>query len=333
MAEFQRKFLSTTTTTTGLGERQVRVVASTPGIDRAGDVVVAEGIDLAAYKGNPVILWNHDPGSPIARCIDIGVVDGQLEAVAQFPPEGTDALADRVYGLIKAGVVNATSIGFNPVEETPLKGGGVTVKRSELWEFSFVSVPANPDALVVERSLHAATAVPRLKVKGLYSVSWLAGLLADLGYLEDGVAFEAELEGDGSPVPEMLATAMRQLGEALVAMTAEEVAELLADESTKAAHTVRRKTMTAIVKAGRVLSSANEDALTQARDLIIGVLAQLEPDAPEDEAEPEDQPDEIQKSAPEPQPDEVQPAAAPVDASDIEIRRRRAILARLKSAA
>ena len=105
------------------------------------------------------------------------------------------------------------------------------------------------------------------------------------------------------------------------------------DESTKAAHTVRRKTMTAIVKAGRVLSSANEDALTQARDLIIGVLAQLEPDAPEDEAEPEDQPDEIQKSAPEPQPDEVQPAAAPVDASDIEIRRRRAILARLKSAA
>ena len=63
------------------------------------------------------------------------------------------------------------------------------------------------------------------------------------------------------------------------------------------------------------------------------VLAQLEPDAPEDEAEPEDQPDEIQKSAPEPQPDEVQPAAAPVDASDIEIRRRRAILARLKSAA
>ncbi|MDA8231098.1 MAG: HK97 family phage prohead protease, partial [Magnetospirillum sp.] len=232
----QRKFLSTTTSTSGLDERQVRVVASTPAVDRAGDIVVAEGINLAAYKANPVILWNHDPGSPIARCVEIGVNAGQLEAVAQFPPEGTDPLADRVYGLIKAGVVNATSIGFAPVEETPIKGGGVTVSRSELWEFSFVSVPANPEALVVERSAPAAAPVPavpppRLKTKGLYAVSWLAGLLAELGYIEENVAWEAEAEGDASPVPEMLAEALRQLGTALVAMTAEEVAELLGDDA------------------------------------------------------------------------------------------------------
>ncbi len=316
----QRKYLSTTTSMTNLGERQVRVVASTPTVDRAGDIVVAEGIDLAAYKGNPVILWNHDPSSPIARCIEIGVKDGQLEAVAQFPPEGTDALADRLYGLIKAGVINATSIGFNPVKETPIKGGGMTVEQAELWEFSFVSVPANPDALVVERSIHAVTIVPKLKVKGLYSVSWLAGILNDLGYLEENVEWEAENEGDGSPVPEMLANAMRQLGAALVAMTAEEVAELLGDEiadaTEKAVLAVRRKAITAIIKAGRVLSSANEDALTQARDLINDVLAQLEPGEPEDQSD-----------------DEVDPGDTAKSFSDVETRRRRAILARLKSAA
>ena len=325
----QRKFLSTTTSTSGLEERQVRVVASTPAVDRAGDVVVAEGIDLAAYKANPVILWNHDPGSPIARCVAIGVNDGQLEAVAQFPPEGTDPLADRVYGLIKTGVVNATSIGFAPVEETPIKGGGVTVSRSELWEFSFVSVPANPEALVVERSAPAAAPVPavpppRLKTKGLYAVSWLAGLLAELGYIEESVGWEAESEGDASPVPEMLAEALRQLGAALVAMTAEEVAELLgdedADDTEKAAVTVRRKAIVGIIKAGRVLSSDNEDALTQARDLIDGVLAQLDPGPPEedpdDDGEPEGEADDLA-----------------ADKSALDLRRRRAALARLKAAA
>ena len=323
----QRKFLSTTTSTTGLDERQVRVVASTPAVDRAGDVVVAQGIDLAAYKGNPVILWNHDPGSPIARCVEIGVNAGQLEAVAQFPPEGTDPLADRVYGLIKAGVVNATSIGFAPVEETPIKGGGVTVSRSELWEFSFVSVPANPEALVVERSAPAAapTPAPKLKTKGLYAVSWLAGLLAELGYVEENVEWEAEAEGDRSLVPEMLAEALRQLGAALVAMTAEEVAELLGDDAgdgdEKAVLVTRRKAITAIIKAGRVLSSDNEDALTQARDLINGVLAQLEPADPEEDPAEED-PDEDGG------PDGADDSDA-IDKSALDLRRRRAVVVRL----
>ncbi len=318
----QRKFLSSTTTTTGLDERQVRVVASTPAVDRAGDVVVAEGIDLAAYQANPVILWNHDPGSPIARCVEIGVKAGQLEAVAQFPPEGTDPLADRVYGLIKAGVVNATSIGFAPVEETPIKGGGVTVNRAELWEFSFVSVPANPEALVVERSAPAAAPppVPKLKTKGLYAVSWLAGLLGELGYLEENVEWEAEAEGDDSPVPEMLAEAMRQLGTALVAMTAEEVAEMLGDGTEKAVLVTRRKAITGIIKAGRVLSSDNEDALTQARDLINGVLAQLEPADPEEDPGEDGEPD-----------GEDDDGAA--DKSALALRRRRAVLARLKAVA
>ena len=65
-----RKFLTSQTDVTGRTERQVRVIASTPTLDRMGDVVVAEGIRLTAYRANPVILWNHDPGSPIARCTE-----------------------------------------------------------------------------------------------------------------------------------------------------------------------------------------------------------------------------------------------------------------------
>jgi hypothetical protein len=64
--------------------------------------------------------------------------------------------------------------------------------------------------------------------RGLYEVSWLASILSDLGYVTDCAAMEADWEGDGSKVPAMLQDALKQLGAALVAMTVEEVAELLA---------------------------------------------------------------------------------------------------------
>lgn len=284
--DFQRKFLASKADTAGLGERQVRVICSTPDADRAGDMVMAEGIELSAYKANPVVLWNHDTDFPIARCVEIGVKGGQLEALVQFPPEGDDATADRIYKLIKAGVINATSIGFQPIKADPIKGGGYKFIASELMEFSFVSVPANANALVVERAHAPATKdAPKLKIKGLYEVAWFAELLNSLGYLEECVQWEAQYEGDDSPVPEMLAAAMRQLGAALVAMTAEEVAELLAEESTemKSALPAKVKTFRAVVKAGRVLSSSNEDALTKARDLIDGVLVQTAPEPEEGE--------------------------------------------------
>jgi hypothetical protein len=122
----------------------------------------------------------------------------------------------------------------------------------------------------------------------------------------------------------MLADALRQLGTTLVAMTAEEVAELLGDDDAdgteKAALTTRHKAIPTIIKAGRVPSSANEDALTQARDLINGVLAQLEPvdaeEEPGEEGEPDGEDDDVA-----------------ADKSAIDLRRRRAVLARLKAVA
>lgn len=143
-----------------VGDRQVRVIASTATVDRSGDIVVAEGIGLARFKQNPVVLWMHNHEKPVARCVEIGVKAGKLEALVQFPPEGTSEKADEIYGLIKAGVVNATSIGFMPGEWSPMDPDRAYGPRkyisSELLEFSFVSVPANPDALIIERSLLGA---------------------------------------------------------------------------------------------------------------------------------------------------------------------------------
>lgn len=66
--------------------------------------------------------------------------------------------------------------------------------------------------------------------KGMWSISRLSDLICSLDWLTDDTEMEAEIEGDGSPLPDMLKTALRQLCEALVSMAQEETAELLGDE-------------------------------------------------------------------------------------------------------
>jgi HK97 family phage prohead protease len=163
--ELTRKLLGTTALTLA-DQRQVEVICSTPKPDRMGDVVVQAGINLGPYGDNPVVLWNHLADVPVARTINIDIKTGQLRATVQFPPEGDDEDSDWVYGKIKAGLVNATSIGFIPKDYEPLNPkepwGGYKFKTSELLEFSFVSVPANSGCLIVGRSLFNGIDIPLL---------------------------------------------------------------------------------------------------------------------------------------------------------------------------
>lgn len=140
--------------------RTVEVICSTESADRIGDVIVQEGIDTTRYRKNPVVLWGHDSDRPIARADKVFLQNGQLRAVAEFPPAGEDADADWAYGKIKNRLVNAVSIGFIPKEYEPVDPknpwDGYKFLESEMVEFSFVSVPMNAEALIVGRSLMPA---------------------------------------------------------------------------------------------------------------------------------------------------------------------------------
>jgi HK97 family phage prohead protease len=134
----------------GLGDRQIRVIASDATVDLAGDVMEPMGCDIEGYKKNPIVLAGHDSMKPIGRAA-VTVRTDRVEALIDFAPEGASVLADEWCGLAKAGVLNAVSIGFDPIESKP-NGSGLRYTKWRLLELSVCTVPANPSALVIERS-------------------------------------------------------------------------------------------------------------------------------------------------------------------------------------
>ncbi len=125
-------------------------VVSTPEVDRYGTIIVPSGIDYTAYLNNPIVLAQHDSDKwPIGRCLGFAMNGENLEATIQI--ECITEEGKKLNKLINAGFVKAVSVGIipNEYEEQTIDGQKVTVyTKSELVEFSVVSVPANRQALL-----------------------------------------------------------------------------------------------------------------------------------------------------------------------------------------
>jgi hypothetical protein len=103
-----------------VGEREFKFTAVTAKLGRDGHILEPAGVDLSEYRKVPVVLWQHAPTSPIARCSSIALVDGEVRGTAEFAPAGTSAAVDEAFGCVKSGVVGAVSVGFDIVDATPL---------------------------------------------------------------------------------------------------------------------------------------------------------------------------------------------------------------------
>lgn len=126
------------------------VVVSTPEIDRYGTIIIPSGIDFSSYMSNPIVLAQHDSGRfPIGKCLGLYMNGENLEATMQI--ECITEEGKELNALINAGFVKAVSVGIIPKESEEQTINGETVKvftKSELVEFSVVSVPANRGALI-----------------------------------------------------------------------------------------------------------------------------------------------------------------------------------------
>ncbi len=125
---------------------QIKGSASTIDLDRAGDIIEAQAWTksggLENFKGNPIILFNHDYNKPIGRATDLEVTDKGLDITAKISKAAGD-----VKELIKDGVLGAFSVGFKVKDADYMtETDGYKIKDAELFEVSVVSVPCNQGA-------------------------------------------------------------------------------------------------------------------------------------------------------------------------------------------
>ena len=132
-----------------LAEGEVEFVVSTGDVDAHGERINVAGIDVSDFLKNPVVLWGHDGFNlPIAKATKVWKSNGKLMARAMFYLK--DEFANKVYNYIIDGFLNAVSIG-GMVKEWG--SDGMTISELLMKEFSVVSVPANQNALVSNKSL------------------------------------------------------------------------------------------------------------------------------------------------------------------------------------
>jgi hypothetical protein len=136
-------------------EGPLRFVASTAGIKRDGMDIAQDGWDIDNYLRNPVVLWAHDYviRPPIGRAIEVGIAGMEMTVVIEF--DLGDLFASETDRKYRAGFMNAVSVGWNP-----LQADGTRILRQELLDISAVSVPGDPDALIMRqaRALNALLA-------------------------------------------------------------------------------------------------------------------------------------------------------------------------------
>jgi len=129
--------------------RVIEMIGSDESNDRAGDKMLLAGAKLDNFKKNPVIVANHNYGQSekptvIGRALSITIEKSQMIFKIQFAE--TENGKEWFY-LYANKYMNASSIGFIPIDFEPNSSGGYDFKTWELLELSLISVPCNPNAV------------------------------------------------------------------------------------------------------------------------------------------------------------------------------------------
>jgi HK97 family phage prohead protease len=141
--------------------------ASTNDIDRHGTIINPMGIKTDNYDRNPVFVWGHDAyggNAPpalenvLGRVVEYTKSDEAFDIGVRWATAEENPRASMARNMVRGGILNAVSIGFIPNKEKiatkDVDGTDVPVyDETELVEVSLVTVPANPNAVALVRSI------------------------------------------------------------------------------------------------------------------------------------------------------------------------------------
>jgi len=207
------------------GETVIEGWANKAVIDRGKDFIGKSAWDLTNFEKNPVILFNHDKDKPIGKALGIEATDEGLYIKARIS-KSKDPMVSYVRDMIKEGILNAFSVGFDARNEAKNTDGINEIKTAELYEVSVVSLPMNQDSIftLTSKDLKVKTyQEARAIVMTAKGAEVAAGLLEAIDAKKGDAAAIAELvaetsgaslddvkavlSGDLTPVPEKILAA------------------------------------------------------------------------------------------------------------------------------
>ena len=159
--------------------RSISGLASTPTVDRMGDVIEPEGVQFAAEI--PLLL-HHDHTKPVGRVRLGKATKAGVPFTAELPQiDEPGIVQDRVneaWVSVKHRLIAGVSIGFRTLNDAVerMKGGGLRFLETEVLELSLVVIPANAEASItsiksIDRDLlKAASGTNEKPAKRAYGV-------------------------------------------------------------------------------------------------------------------------------------------------------------------
>ncbi len=143
-------------------------IASTPSTDRMGDVIELDGM---SFKTPMPLLYQHNSKQPIGQVLNLKKTANGLAMKAKIAAGMGIGFIDEAWALIKAGLVPGLSIGFRSVEEAFNKEtGGFHFLKTEIFEVSAVTIPANAEANILTVKSIDAAVLAALGTKGIEGI-------------------------------------------------------------------------------------------------------------------------------------------------------------------
>jgi HK97 family phage major capsid protein len=132
-------------------QREITGIASTPSVDRMGDIVEPMG---AKFKTPMPLLLYHNSEKPVGNVTFAKPTKSGIPFRASLPkvsePGTIKDRVDEAWHSLKYKLLGAVSIGFSAEKGgyEPLKDGGIRFTSWNWLELSLVAIPAQPDAVI-----------------------------------------------------------------------------------------------------------------------------------------------------------------------------------------
>jgi HK97 family phage prohead protease len=150
-------------------------------LDRDNERIDPDGWDTKRFKQNPIMLWGHDSSRPAIGKVDgIRKQDGALVGKPDFDMD--DEFAANIARKVDKGILTKGSVGFRSlkveiVEADDKEKADLIHRKQELYEFSIVNIPSNPNAGVrsMETEMRDGTLTvvqPRDPMTEIVNASW-----------------------------------------------------------------------------------------------------------------------------------------------------------------